>query len=88
MSFSAVSRSSSGARICVRSRISTSASVSFEALGERVDVLDVIVPDRDVVAGELPEAGERAQRVEVVVEDRDLHLAVSGCRLGCAVPEV
>ena len=46
-----------------------------QALGERVDVLDVIVPDRDVVAVELPEAGQRPQRVEVVVENRDLHRA-------------
>ena len=44
-----------------------------QPLGQRVDVLDVIVPDRDVVAGQLREAGQRAQRVEVVVEDGDLH---------------
>ena len=45
-----------------------------QALGERVDVLDVVVPDGDVEGRELAEAGERAERVEVVVEDRDLHL--------------
>ena len=50
----------SGARICVRSRISTSASVSLQPLGERIDVLDVIVPDLDLVARELAETGKRA----------------------------
>ena len=44
-----------------------------QPLGEHVDVLDVVGPDRDVVPGQLGEAVERAQRVEVVVEDRDLH---------------
>ena len=43
-----------------------------QALGERVDVLDVIVEDGDVERRQLREAGKRAQRVEVVVEDRDL----------------
>ena len=73
ISFSFGNRSSSGVRICVRSRISTSASVSLQALRQHIDVLDVIVPDRDVVAGELAEAVERAHRVEIIVEDRDLH---------------
>ena len=44
-----------------------------QALGERVDVLDVIVPNLDVVPRQLREAFERAQRVLVVVEDRDPH---------------
>ena len=44
-----------------------------QSLGERVDVLDVIVPDLDVVSRQLREAVERAQRVVVVVEDGDLH---------------
>ena len=48
-----------------------------QALRQRVDVLYVIVPDRDVVPVELGEAAERAQRVVVVVEDGDFH----GCRL-------
>src|SRR5581483_9165834 len=44
-----------------------------ETSSERVDVLGVVVPDRDIVCRELREAGERPYRVEVVVEDRDLH---------------
>ena len=44
-----------------------------QSLGERVDVLDVIVPDLDIVPRQLREAVERAQRVVVVVEDGDLH---------------
>ena len=44
-----------------------------QPLGELVDVLDVIVPDRDVMAGELAEAIQRPQRVEIIVEDGDLH---------------
>src|SRR6516164_10696646 len=46
----------------------------LEALGERIGSLNVIVPDRDLVSGELREACQRAQRVMVVVEDRHLHL--------------
>ena len=44
-----------------------------QALGQGVDILDVIVPDRHVVAGELAEAGQGAQGVVVIVEDRDFH---------------
>ena len=44
-----------------------------QPLGQGVHVLDVVVPDRDLMAVELREARERAQRVDVVVEDRDLH---------------
>ena len=47
-----------------------------QPLGERIDVLDVIVPDRDVVSRELAEAVEGAQRVEIVVEDGNLHDAL------------
>ena len=69
--------------------MSTSASVSAQPLGERVDVLDVVVPDRDLVPVELAEARQRAQRVEVVVEDRDLHgcifAPVAGTRNSSAV---
>ena len=54
--------------------MSTSASHVAQALGELVDILRVVVPDRDVVAGELREAAERADGVEVIVEDRDLHV--------------
>src|SRR5215470_4689942 len=44
-----------------------------QTLGERVDVLDVIVPNRYLVAGEHAEASQRSQRVVIVVEDRDFH---------------
>jgi len=49
-----------------------------EALGERIDLVDMVVPDRDLVAVELAKAIERAQRVEPVVEDGDLHGAANG----------
>ena len=45
----------------------------FQALRKCVNLLNVIVPDLDLMALQLPEARERAQRVEVVVEDRDPH---------------
>ena len=44
-----------------------------QAMRQRVDVLDVIVPDRDVVALELLEASKRAHRVVIIVEDGDFH---------------
>ena len=44
-----------------------------QALRERINVVDMIVPDRDLVAVELAEAVEGAQGVEVVVEDGDVH---------------
>src|SRR5258708_2403874 len=44
-----------------------------QALGEPVDVLDMVVPDRHLVPGKLAEAIERAERVEIIVEDGDLH---------------
>ena len=44
-----------------------------QAFRQRIDILDVIVPDGDVVSGQLAEAIEGAQRVEIIVEDRDLH---------------
>jgi len=47
----------------------------LQSLRELADVLDVVVPDRDVVACELAEAGQRAHSVVVVVEYRDFHLA-------------
>src|SRR5262249_11373577 len=45
----------------------------LQPLRKPVDVLDVVVPDRDVMAPELWEAIEGAYRVEVIVEDGDLH---------------
>jgi hypothetical protein len=47
-----------------------------QSLSEGVDVLDVIVPDRDVVPGQLAEAIEGAQRVEIIVKDGNLHDAL------------
>ena len=45
----------------------------LQAFGQRVEVLDMVVPDRDVVAVELPEAGQRPHGVVIVVENRDFH---------------
>ena len=50
----------------------------LQPLGEALGVLHVVVPHRDVVAGQLPEAVQGAQRVVIVVEDRDLHALPSG----------
>ena len=44
-----------------------------QPLGQLIDVLDMIVPDRDLVAIELAETVERPHRVVIIVEDRDLH---------------
>src|ERR1700730_534107 len=44
-----------------------------QSLRQLVDILDVIVPDRDVMSGKLLEAVERAQGVEIIVEDGNLH---------------
>src|SRR5579864_4705850 len=46
----------------------------LEALGEHVDVLGVVVPDRDVVTGGLAEGAERFHHVLIVVEYRDVHV--------------
>ncbi len=43
-----------------------------ETLGQHAHVLHVVIPDRDVVAGQLAETRQAAQRIEVVVEDGDL----------------
>jgi hypothetical protein len=56
-----------------------------QSLGERVDVLDVIVPDLDVVPRQVREAVERPQRVLVVVEDGDLHRGRPSARRRLAV---
>jgi hypothetical protein len=44
-----------------------------QPFGQRIDVLDMIVPDLDLVAGQLLEALERAKRVMIIVQNRDLH---------------
>jgi hypothetical protein len=45
----------------------------FQTLHENIDVLNVVVPDGDVVGCELFETGKGAEGVVVVVEDGDLH---------------
>jgi len=51
----------------------------FQTCGQRVHVLGVILPDRDVLTRHLLEGVERADRVLVIVEDRNLHgLALPG----------
>src|SRR4051794_31575280 len=45
----------------------------FQALGERTSLLNMVVPDVDLVSIESAKAGKRPQRVEVVVENRDPH---------------
>src|SRR5215217_6449183 len=40
---------------------------------KRVYLLNVIVPDRDLVAIELSEGVQGPNRIKVVVQDRDLH---------------
>ena len=44
-----------------------------QPFGQRIDVLDMVVPDLDLVAGQLFEALERAKRVVIVVQNRDVH---------------
>src|SRR5215813_14100240 len=65
----------------------------FQARRERVGVLHVVVPDRNLVALELLEARQHAERIEIIVEDRDLHAPApvwtqrtSGPRRICARP--
>src|SRR5579862_6941857 len=48
-----------------------------EALRERVGILDVVVPDDDLMRSELAEALQGAHGVKVIVENRDLHGAPS-----------
>ena len=45
----------------------------FQARGERAGLLQVIVPDVDLMALQFPETGQRPQGIEVVVENRDTH---------------
>ena len=44
----------------------------FEALGKRRDVLQMVIPDFDLMRVQLPETGKGPQCVELVVENRDL----------------
>ena len=44
-----------------------------QTLGQRVGVLYVIVPDGDLVVGQLLEAGQGPNGVAVVVKNRDAH---------------
>ena len=44
-----------------------------ESRGERIGVLNVIVPDRDLMPGKPVETGQRPHGVVVVVEDGDFH---------------
>src|SRR5256885_14400139 len=44
---------------------------------QHADVLDMIVPDLEVISAELAETIEGAQRVEIIIEDRYLHGCVS-----------
>src|SRR5262245_37115116 len=45
----------------------------LEPRRQRIGLLHVVVPDRNLVPRELAEAGKRAHRVEIIVEDRNLH---------------
>src|SRR6266404_6300554 len=45
-----------------------------QPLGQRIDILHMIVPDPDLVARELLEAVERAKRVVIIVKNGQLHL--------------
>ena len=44
-----------------------------QSFGQRIDILDVIVPNPDLVARQLLEAVECAKRIVIVVENGDLH---------------
>src|SRR5262249_37754242 len=52
-----------------------------EPPGECVHLLDVVIPDRDVVVPQLLEAAERTDGVEIVVENRNLHAGYCAARL-------
>ena len=47
-----------------------------QPLAQRVDILDMVGPQRDIVSGELGEARQRADRIEIIVENGDLHGAL------------
>ena len=44
-----------------------------EADSQGIHLLEMVVPDHDLVTGQLLEAGQGAEGVEVVVQDGDLH---------------
>ena len=44
-----------------------------QALGQDVDVLGMVVPDRDVVAVQLSKAGQRPHGIVIVVKNSDFH---------------
>ena len=72
MSLSLGRRSSRAAWIsCVRNE--DQAFGIFQARRERVGVLHVVVPDRNLVTLELLEARKRTQRIEIIVKDCNLH---------------
>jgi hypothetical protein len=45
----------------------------LQSSGQRIDLLDVIVPDLDLVACQFFEAVECAERVMIVVKNGDVH---------------
>src|SRR6187399_2248255 len=52
----------------------------LQARRERIRVLHVVVPDRDLMPFEPLERGKRAQRVEIIVQDGNLHAALRNMR--------
>ena len=44
-----------------------------QSFGQRIDILDVIVPDLDLVARQLFEAVERPKRVVIIIKNGNLH---------------
>jgi hypothetical protein len=52
-----------------------------QSFGQRIDILDVIVPDLDLVTSQLFEAIEGAKRIVIVVKNGDLHkdTRIAGC---------
>src|SRR5262249_27631092 len=60
-----------------------------EPPGQRLGLVDVVVPDGHVVPAELREARQGTERIEPVVENRDLHAPRSGrCSRRVATPRV
>ena len=47
-----------------------------QSFGQRIDFLDVVVPDFDLVTRQLFEAVECAERVVIIVKNGDLHHAL------------
>ena len=44
-----------------------------QSFGQRIDILDVIVPDLDFVTCQLFEAVEGAKRIVIIIKNGDLH---------------